>query len=292
MRRDPLLLLIVALAAAATVSLVAAFIVGVHPFAEARCGFHTPARICSELVSDAQLRGAVAGGLTLAAIVIHATLAAVAWRRSARKVEELTSVLEALPRFEPSGRLRQTLAATGTRAHTTVVDSSEVFAFTAGQQEPRIYLSRAAIESLDSDELEAVIRHEEHHRQAGDPFRTQALIALRAALGYLPATRRLVRTYLRQAEFAADDAALRNVPARTLLSAFVKLAGASVPAGAVAGYTDFASARVARLTARKPVLTEWPGLFVSVAASLLVLASIPLLSLALTEIHTFSALLP
>lgn len=293
MKRDPLLFLIVALVGAATISLVTAFVIGIHPFAEARWGFHTPVRICSELISDAQLRGAVVGGLTLTAIVIHTTLAAAAWRRSARKVQELTSVLEALPHVESSGRLLQILAATGARAHTTVVDSREVFAFTAGQQKPRIYLSRAAIESLDNDELEAVIRHEQHHRQAGDPLRTQALIALRAALGYLPATRRLVRAYLHQAEYAADDAALRNVQPQTLLKAFVKLAEASTPSAAIAGYTDFAEARIVRLTShREPEAPEWASLLGAFTASLVLLVSLPLFSLALTEFHPISALLP
>ena len=75
--------------------------------------------------------------------------------------------------------------------------------------------------------------------------------------------------------------------------AFVKLAEATAPSGAVAGHTDFASARVARLTSRyDTATTEWPGLLVSFAASLLVLVSLPILSLALTEIHPLSALLP
>lgn len=292
MGRDALLSLILTLAGVATASLVAAFVIGIHPFAEAKWGFDTPALFGSKLVGDAQLRGTLVGGITLSAIFIHVSLAVAAWRRSARKVEELTSVLEALPAVEPSGRLAQILATTGTRPHTTVVDSGEAFAFTAGHEEPRIYLSRAAIETLDDDELEAVLRHEEHHRRAGDPLRMQALLTLKAALGYLPATRRLVRAYLHQAEYAADDAALRSVPPRTLLRAFVKLAEATAPSGAVAGYTDFASARIARLTSSgEPADTERLGLLASFAASLFVLVTVPLLSLALTEVHALSALL-
>ncbi len=293
MRRAALTYLLIALAGAAIVSLATAFIIGIHPFAEARWGFHTPARFCSELVADAQLRGAVAGGLMLTAIVVHLALAAAAWHRSTRKVEELTSLLDALPRVEPSGCLAETLAATGTELSTTVIDSGEAFAFTAGHREPRIYLSRAAVESLHDDELEAVLRHEEHHRLAGDPLRVQRLLLLKSALGYLPATKRLVRAYLHQAEYAADDAALREVKPRSVLNAFVKLAEASVPVAGAAGYTDFAEARIARLTSRRePATLEWATHLTAFAASVMLLVSLPLLSLALTELHPVSALLP
>lgn len=293
MRRDALLYLIATLVGAAAVSLVAAFIIGIHPFAEATWGFHTPARFCSELVADAQLRGAVAGGLTMTAIVVHVALGAAAWRRSVMKVEELTSLLEALPRIEPTGALAQALATTGTQSNTTIVDSSEAFVFTAGHREPRIYMSQTAVDTLNDEELEAVLRHEEHHRAAGDPLRTQVMLALKSALGYLPATRRLVRAYLHQAEFAADDAALRSVRPQTLLSAFVKLAESSAPSAAVAGYTDFAEARITRLTShRDPAIAEWTSLLAAFTASLVLLVSLPLLSLALTELHPISSLLP
>lgn len=292
-RTTPLVLMLAALAGAATLSLIVALIIGVHPFAEARWGFHTPARFCSELVSDAQVRSWIAGGLTLTAIVAHVTLAALAWRRSARKVDDLTSVLDAVPHVTPSGRLLQLMEKMGSRAYTTIVDSGDVFAFTAGHREPKIYLSRSAVASLDDDELEAVLRHEDHHRRVRDPFRMQVLLALQSALGYLPATRRLVRAYLHEAEYAADDDALRGVDRSALLRAFVKLAEPNSAPETVAGYTDFAEARVRRLTSgTETIATEWPRLLFSFTASLAIVAAAPLLSVAVTELHPLSNILP
>lgn len=292
-RTIPLVLMLTALAAAATVSLSFAFIVSVHPFAEARWGFHVPARFCGELVADARMRAWIAGGLTLTAIMVHVALAAVAWRRSARKVDELTSVLDAVPHVRPSPRLIPLLEKTGTGPYTTIVDSDEVFAFTAGNHEPRIYLSRAAVASLDDDELEAVLLHENHHRLARDPFRMQILLAMKSALGYLPATRRLVRAYLHEAEYAADDDALRDVERGALLRAFVKLAEPTAAPVAVAGYTDFAVARVKRLTSgAESVTADWPRLLLSFTTSLAIVAAAPFLSFAVTELHPLSNFLP
>lgn len=291
-RTLPLVLMLATLAGAASVSLLVALIIGIHPFAEAKWGFHTPIRFCRELVADGQVRAWIAGGLTLTAIAAHLTLAALAWRRSARKVDALTSVLDAVPQVRPEGRIGRLLQKTGTDAHTAIIDSDEVFAFTAGHREPRIYVSRAAVAKLDDDELEAVFRHEDHHRKVRDPLRMQVLLALKSALGYLPATRRLVRAYLHEAEFAADDDALRSVERGALLRAFVKLSEPAPAPAAVAGYTDFAEARVRRLVADSGQATEWPRLLFSFTISLMIVTAAPLLSFAVTELHPLSGILP
>lgn len=95
-------------------------------------------------------------------------------------------------------------------------------AFVAGFVRPRIFVGEALISSLTSDELIAVLRHEEHHRSTRAPLRATALVAWRhvAALSGLAS---LFDERLAQLEIAADDAAIaRGSSPRTLARALVK----------------------------------------------------------------------
>ena len=283
------------LATSAAASLVISLVIAVHPFAEVRWGFHVPLRFCGQLFDSAEFRGVVASALVLSVIAMHVALAARAWRRSAQRVEQLTRVLASTPQTRPTRRVNRVLRETGTVGHVSVVDSSESFVFTTGLKNPRIYLSQRVVDSLDDDELRAVLLHENQHRLARDPLRMQFLLALRAATPYLPATRRLVRACLRQAEYDADDAALlRAGNISALLRAFAKMSPSASLAAAVARYTDFASVRIARLSSgqQRSARSELPGVLNSVVISLVILAVPPLFSLALTEIHSFSAFHP
>jgi Zn-dependent protease with chaperone function len=279
----------------AAASLIIALVTAAHPFAEVRWGFDFPPGMGDHLMHNARFRAVAASGVVLSAIAVHVTLALLAWRTSARRVKQLTMVLDTMPPARRTGCLSRALRDTGTAGYVTVIDSDETFAFTIGLRDPRIYLSSRAVDSLDDDELRTVLTHEDQHRQARDPLRMQFLLALRAATPYLPASRRLVRACLRRAEYDADDAALlRGAKAADLLGAFAKLSSRGGASAAVAGYSDFASARIARLTAGGKVggAAELAGMAISIGVSGLVLALPPLLALGVTEIHSFGTLAP
>jgi len=91
-----------------------------------------------------------------------------------------------------------------------VFDEAWPQAFCAGYLHPRVYVSTATLDVLHPDELQAVIAHENEHREHRDPLRIASARVLSHALFFLPALRRLVDRYAEFAELRADAAAVRQ----------------------------------------------------------------------------------
>ena len=79
-------------------------------------------------------------------------------------------------------------------------------AFTAGLLRPRVYVTRELLEALTSDELKAVLLHENHHRANRDPLRALVILFLQDLLFFLPVGYVLRRLFFEAREDAADDA--------------------------------------------------------------------------------------
>lgn len=92
---------------------------------------------------------------------------------------------------------------------TVIFEDTRPQAFCTGLLKPRVYVSTAALDGLDPNELRAVLAHEEHHARARDPLRVFCVRVLAEALFFLPALRRLSDRYAALAELSADAAALR-----------------------------------------------------------------------------------
>ncbi len=91
----------------------------------------------------------------------------------------------------------------------TVIADQTVQAFCAGYLRPRIYISAGAVGMLTPEELDAVLVHEQHHRNARDPLRLAGARILNQALFFLPALSPLSDHYADLAEMRADDTAIR-----------------------------------------------------------------------------------
>jgi len=89
-----------------------------------------------------------------------------------------------------------------------VIAAGDVQAFCAGLLRPKVYLSSAALSTLDTEQLRAVITHEAHHARHRDPLRIMFARVLGDSLFFLPALKRLGDDYARLAELAADRAAV------------------------------------------------------------------------------------
>lgn len=83
-------------------------------------------------------------------------------------------------------------------------------AFTAGINSPRIYVTQGTCDQLSSDELEAVLLHENHHRQRHDPLRSLILLFVKELLFFVPVGSILISIFNEAREEAADDAALAS----------------------------------------------------------------------------------
>ena len=119
-------------------------------------------------------------------------------------------------------------------------------AFVLGPLRPEIFVSRSLLQSLDADELEAVLLHEEHHQRTRAPLRTLALGAWTQLVGLIPVVGGWIDRRLAQLEIDADRYAMAGgaTPA-TLASALVKCdSSAASPA---LGYGSAADVRLRQL---------------------------------------------
>lgn len=125
--------------------------------------------------------------------------------------------------------------ALGIRGRVDVVDDGRPYAFTYGWRYPRIAVSRALLETLDSSELQAVILHELYHVRQRGPARLALVRAMARGLFFLPVISDLARGYTALEELAADGFAMRRLRDRwALASALVKVSrGQQAPAGLV-----------------------------------------------------------
>jgi hypothetical protein len=124
-----------------------------------------------------------------------------------------------------------------------IVQGGGRYAFVLGAFRPTIYVGDLLVATLESDELEAVLLHEDHHRRTRAPLRTAALEAWLALAGRWAPIRAILVDRLTDLEEQADAAALRRgVSVASLASALVKTDPSLRPAAAA-----FASAADRRL---------------------------------------------
>jgi Zn-dependent protease with chaperone function len=132
-------------------------------------------------------------------------------------------------------------------------------ACTAGPLRPRILLGAQVLESLDDDELRAVVLHERAHQLRLDPLRA-ALVAVVRAVTPSPLRRAATASQVEaRREIRADLGALRRGATRRALAAsLLKLPAA--PLGVV-GFASVSELRVRALLDDVPTLERgryWP----------------------------------
>lgn len=119
-------------------------------------------------------------------------------------------------------------------------------AFVLGPLRPEIFVSRSLLETLDAEELEAVLLHEEHHQRTRAPLRTLALAAWMRIIGLIPVLGRWIERRLAQLEIDADRYAMAAGATRAAIaSALVKCDRNAARVGL--GYASAADVRLRQL---------------------------------------------
>ncbi|MFV2063172.1 MAG: hypothetical protein ACC726_06605 [Chloroflexota bacterium] len=104
-----------------------------------------------------------------------------------------------------------------------LTDALGTEAIVVGALRPRIYLGRAMCAALSSEEIRAVVYHEDHHRRTRAPMRAAALEAWIRLLGGATVARRFLVGRLADLETLADaDAIQRGSSATSLARALLK----------------------------------------------------------------------
>jgi hypothetical protein len=138
-------------------------------------------------------------GISLGLLTLFRQLVATAMlirRLVARKVAMPSSVASAASGLELDGKI-------------DVVVDERPFSFCYWFLRPRVCLSTALVERLDTDELRAVLLHERYHLRQRDPLRLVVARYFAAGLYVVPVVDELVGYYALQKEIAADQAAVR-----------------------------------------------------------------------------------
>ena len=104
-----------------------------------------------------------------------------------------------------------------------LVQSAEPLAFCHGFLEPKIYFSTGLVDLLSPAQLQAVLLHEDYHRQRFDPLRILVVRAISAALFFLPFVRDWRRLFEIKLELDADHYAVHQTGKAALAGALHQL---------------------------------------------------------------------
>lgn len=134
-------------------------------------------------------------------------------------------------------------------------------AFCVGIVRPKILVTCGLATKLRSDELDAVLLHEEQHRRRRDPLRYALRRSVADICFFLPLARWWADRRLESAELRADRAVLERLGPRPLAGALWALGSAALPGGAAA-FHQAAELRVAQvlgdpLPRRRPSRSLW-----------------------------------
>jgi Zn-dependent protease with chaperone function len=218
---------------------------------------------------------------SIAAMTIFGLLRAIAL--ACRRRAEIDRLVASAA--EPGKRERTIARRCGLRVRRVFSDTP--FVLLAGVRGPVVLVSSEALQRLDDAQLEAAIHHEAAHLRHGDQL-LAAFVTFIADVVPLPVNS-LVALYRRAREFAADDAAAREVDADALASALIALARATViPAGAAA-FAEPATVRarlIALLTESPPCPARWRRVVVTgLLLGTLIAGSTPMIVAIFAGIH-------
>lgn len=211
---------------------------------------HACARIWTALPPALQvllIASLVAG---VAPLILWISLALEQWQRTRRVLRSLNGRAHSL-----SPRQQALLERLKLASRVRIIRNDRPFAMTAGFLTPTIHVSTALLETLENDELEAVLLHEQHHLQQYDPLQLLAGRALATAFFFVPLIRLLIQRHHAAVELAADEyAAARQLGTASLSSAMLKLLSAQAGRPAMSALTGMTRLRLIYLLEQRPSL--------------------------------------
>ncbi len=227
------------------------------PCAEiAGVALHAVGAAC-RLLGEAGMANPMPVGIGLAILTVLAfAIGATCLSRATVAARQIDARLSRYPEPEGWRVLARLAVRVNSAAQIRVVRSASPRAFCAGLWRPRVYLSTGLLSLLGERELEAVVRHEEHHVARRDPLRMAVARALARALFYIPVLRDLEAHFLAAKEVEADRIVVTAMRSRDALAgALLALVGQKDPQPAgVAGFDTVAIRIDALATGTNPPL--------------------------------------
>jgi bla regulator protein blaR1 len=154
--------------------------------------------------------------------------------------------------------------------HLRVLDVSEPMAYCLPGVRSRVVVSKGALNTLDDNEMTALLGHERAHLRARHDLVLEMFIAVHAAFPRLVRSASALGAVRLLVEMLADDAAVRAAGPAPLARALVACAAGRTPSGALAAGGPDMLVRVRRLGGRGNSLTVAVGAYLAAAAVLIV----------------------
>ncbi|MFC7392240.1 M56 family metallopeptidase [Scopulibacillus cellulosilyticus] len=183
------------------------------------------------------------GGLVALSIVILFLWRLTYMLYQTKKTVEQYQVLKVLNHFPMIAEFQKKA---GIPVH--VIKNEKLVAFAYGYFKPKILVSSALIEQMDSHELQAILEHECHHCLLKVPLKKLIFNSTVHALYFFPILKHFYQKYLANKEIEADQYAIERTDKKTLATALYKmLRFKSHRSGAAVNMTDEIDLRIQAL---------------------------------------------
>jgi Zn-dependent protease with chaperone function len=154
--------------------------------------------------------------------------------------------------------------------HLRILDVSEPLAYCLPGVRSRVVVSKGALNTLDDEEITAILGHERAHLRARHDLVLEMFIAVHAAFPRFVRSASALGAVRLLVEMLADDAAVRATGPAPLARALVACAAGPTPSGALAAGGPGMLVRVRRLGGQGNSLTVAMGAYLAAAAVLVV----------------------
>lgn len=141
-------------------------------------------------------------------ILLFTSVGLVLWHQQRIKTARLIRNLQVLN--SQNSKLEPLLLQFGLKDKVNLLDFEDALCFCAGFISPHIYLSRAVVDRLTTEELEALLLHEKHHLENCDPLKALLGRLIASALFFIPFLQDILTYYLIKKEIAADQEVIRK----------------------------------------------------------------------------------
>jgi Zn-dependent protease with chaperone function len=168
--------------------------------------------------------------------------------------------------------------------HLRILDVSAPMAYCLPGVRSRVVVSKGALNTLNDEEIIAILGHERAHLRARHDLVLEMFIAVHAAFPRLVRSASALDAVRLLVEMLADDAAVRAAGPTPLGRALVACAAGPTPSGALAAGGPGTLVRVRRLSGRGNSVTVAMGAYL-VAAAILIVPTVALAIPWLTELQ-------
>ncbi|KAA1251881.1 M56 family metallopeptidase [Mycobacterium simiae] len=199
-------------------------------------------------------------GVRLMVAVVRVGIATRRRRAHHRMVVDLVGVGHGTALTQPCARTRDL----------RVLNVAQPLAYCLPGVRSRVVVSEGTLNTLNSDEVAAILTHERAHLRARHDLVLEAFTAVHAAFPRLVRSANALRAVQLLVELLADDAAVRAAGRAPLARALVACAASGAPSGALAAGGPSTVLRVRRLSGRPNSLALSAAAYLAAAAVLVV----------------------